>query len=304
MAVFHPGFEAMEVVEAMHQLLRLGGATPTARTVRSGAARLHVLEQGSGPPLLLLHGGGGGGANWYRVLPSLAAEFRVLAPDLPGFGLSEDVAPAPPLGRQAAGILVELLDALEIPRVSVLGTSFGGLAALRLAQHFPGRVDRLVLLDSAGLTTGVPALVRLAALPVIGGAALRPSEAGMRWLLRSLLTSSPLAPGHETALVQYLLAVARAHRATASPALRAFCGWRGQRERCEAGDLGSIRAPTLVLWGERDRFFPVEQVRRAMAAFPGATLTVIEGVGHSPNWEAPHEVVEKVRRFLAADHGC
>ena len=126
----------------------------------------------------------------------------------------------------------------------------------------------------------------------------------MRWLLRSLLTGSPLEPGHETALVQYLLAGARAHHAAALPALRAFCDWRGQRERCDAGELSAVQAPTLVLWGERDRFFPLEQARRAVAGFAGATLSVIEGVGHSPNWEAPNEVVERVRRFLAADHGC
>lgn len=294
----------MSVVEAMHQLLRLGGAAPAFRRVRCGRLRLHLLEQGAGEPLLLLHGGGGGGANWYRIMGRLAERHRVLAPDLPGFGLSDDVAPETPLGSQAARLLVALLDELSIPRVSVLGTSFGGLAALRMAQHFPGRVSRLVLLDSAGLGAGVPVAVRAAVLPLLGPLALRPSERGTRWLLRSLLTSSPLEPPHEDALVRYLHAVAQAHRAAALPALRAFLGWRGQRERCTPADLGAVAAPTLLLWGSRDRFFSVEQARARLPEFPRAALSVIEGVGHSPNWEAPLAVVERVRRFLAADNDC
>lgn len=286
----------------MQRLLDLGGAAPQRRLVRCGTIRLHVLEQGSGSPLLLLHGGGGGGANWYRLIAPLARDHRVIAPDLPGFGLSDDVPPAPPLGNQAALILDRLLEALGLTRISVLGTSFGGLAALRLAQHFPGRVRRLLLMSSAGLGASVPLPVRLAVLPWIGRFALAPSEPGTRWLLRRLLTSSPLEPEHEDALVAYLYASAAAHRQQLLPSLRAFVGPRGQREWCARTELGAIAAPTLLLWGARDRFFPVADAQRSAGSFARAELAVVEGAGHSPNWEAPLEVLYRIRRFLSADH--
>ena len=283
----------------MDRLLELGGAVPHRRFIDCGGVRVHVLEQGAGPALLLLHGGGGGAANWYRLLPHLTAH-RVIAPDLPGFGLSDDVEPRAPLGRQAAEIAVALLDALDVPRVSVLGTSFGGLAALRLAQHFPGRVDRLVLVDSAGLGAAVPRRVRAAALPLVRRWALRSSPEGTRWLLRSLLTSAPLEPAHEEALVRYLHASAAAHADVVPRALLAFLGGAGQRERCSRGELGSVRAPTLVVWGECDRFFPLAQARASVPCFRNARLEVLPHVGHSPNWEVPLELIDRIRPFLAA----
>lgn len=286
----------------MQRLLALGGAAPRRRLIRCGPVRLHVLEQGSGSPLLLLHGGGGGGANWYRLIAPLARDYHVIAPDLPGFGLSDDVVPEPPLGAQAARILEALLGALGLTRISVLGTSFGGLAALRLAQHFPGRVRRLMLMSSAGLGASMPLPVRLAVLPWIGRFALAPSERGTRWLLRRLLTSSPLERAHEDALVAYLYASAAAHRQQQLASLRAFAGGRGQREWCEAAELGALATPTLLLWGARDRFFPVAHARRSLRGFARAELVVVEGAGHSPNWEAPLEVLDNIRRFLSADH--
>lgn len=284
----------------MDRLLALGGAEPRRRFVICAGVRVHVLEQGTGPALLLLHGGGGGAANWYRLLPHLARHARVIAPDLPGFGLSDDVAPRTPLGRQAAELAVALLDALAVPRVSVLGTSFGGLAALRLAQHFPERVDRLVLLDSAGLGVAVPRRVRAAALPLIRRWALRSSPGGTRWLLRSLLTSTPLEPVHAEALVSYLHASAAAHADVVPRALLAFLGGAGQRERCSREELGSVQASTLVVWGECDRFFPVAQARASVPCFRNARLEVLPHVGHSPNWEAPQELIDRIRPFLAA----
>lgn len=299
-AAFLFSLGGMSIESAMNRLLALGGASPRREFITCGGVRLHVLEQGTGPALLLLHGGGGGGANWYRVLPHLARDYRVIAPDLPGFGLSDDVEPRAPLGLQAAELIADLLDELDIPRVSVLGTSFGGLAALRLAQHFPRRVHRLLLLDSAGLGAGVPLRVRVAALPLVRRWALRSSGPGTRWLLRTLLTSTPLEPDHEDALVRYLHAAGTAHADVVPRALLAFLARNGQRERCTREELAAVRAPTLLVWGERDRFFPVAHARECVACFRDARLEVLPQVGHSPNWEAPLELIDRIRPFLAA----
>jgi pimeloyl-ACP methyl ester carboxylesterase len=230
------------------------------------------------------------------LFAGLAPHFHVVAPDLPGFGLTRDITLCPPLGTQAVHVLDALLAALELPRISVLGTSFGGLAGLRLAQHFPERVERLVLLDSAGLARGMPWPVWLGTRPAVAGRALRPREAGSRWLLRRWLTSSRLEPEHEQALVAWLTAVGRAHT---NQALRLFAGWRGQREVLSAAELRALEVPVLVLWGERDRFFPLAQAAGAVRHLADGRLHVLPAVGHSPNWECPDEVVVEVRRFLA-----
>jgi len=286
---------------AMERLLSLESATthPRSRTVPVAGLALHMLEAGSGPPLLMLHGGGGGGANWYRLFPGLSASARLIAPDLPGFGLSPDMAVRPPLGNQAAEVLAGLLDALALPRVSVLGTSFGGLAGLRLAQHFPERVERLVLLDSAGLGRAVSWVVRLGSRNLVAPWALRPGEQGTRLLLRGLLTSSRLPPEHERALVVWLTEVGRAH---SWGALRRFAGWRGQYEVVGARELRTLRLPVLVLWGECDRFFPVAQARLTVGNLADGRFHVLKGAGHSPNWECPEAVLVQVRRFLAEQH--
>lgn len=282
---------------ALERLMELSSCRPERRFLECGA-RLHLLLHGTGRPLLLLHGGGGGAGNWYRLLDSLGRRARVIAPDLPGFGHSDDVALEPPLGMQAARLLVQLLDALGAERADVLGTSFGGLAALRMAAHYPGRVRRLVLLDSAGLAPAAPGPLWWATRPGIARWALRPGMAGTRWLLRRLLTSTPLPPADEDALVRYLTASAHRHARVIPGALRAFLQGRRQREWLDRDELAAIRAPVLLLWGERDRFFPVAHGRAARPAFADARLRVIPEAGHSPNWERPDEVLRELHEFL------
>ena len=287
------------VTAAMQRLLSSAGAQATS--VRSCTRpTLHHLEAGAGAAIVLLHGGTGGGANWFRVLPLLSPHYRLLAPDLPGFGLSEPVAPAAPMGVVAAEILVRWLDANALDRVHVVGTSFGGLAALRLAQRHPDRVATLLLLDAAGLGNDIHAGVRAAALPVLSRPLLHPSRAGTRALLYLLLTSdrSQLTDGQLDALVEYIyLTALRAGTAYGIATLRLFATVAGQREVVTPNELRSITQPTTVMWGERDRLLPAAHAAHAAAHMPNATLRTIPGAGHSPNWEAAAHVAAAIREL-------
>ena len=266
---------------------------------------VHHLEAGSGRPVVLLHGAGGGAANWYRLIGPLATHWRVLAPDLPGFGLSDPIPLEAPLGLTGARFLREWLDTVCDGPVAVVGTSFGGLLALRLAQLAPERVERVVVIDGAGLGRELPWPVRVATLPGIGPLALRPSRAGTRALLQSLLVSDP-SPlrDHEAILVDYLWRSAvsgtTAHMVTA---VRLFGNLRGQREIVTDAEMRAITQPVLVAWGERDRFIPLHHARHAVATLPRGRLGVIPGAGHSPNWEAPSELLGIMRPFLEAPLG-
>lgn len=293
------------LARAMHRLLELGGARMASGFVPLDGGAIHYLEGGQGHPVVLLQGAGGGAANWYRVFPALTASFRVLAPDLPGFGLSDAVPITLPLGSHAARLVRRWLQALGIGRFDVVGTSFGGLIALRLSLEWPGAVRRLVVLDSAGLGRALPVLVRLAGRRPLGRLALEPSLSGTRWQFRLLLTAdrSRIGPEHERALVEYLYwSSAAAPPGTMAEALGHFTGLRGQRERLSDAELASIRSPTLVLWGARDRFLPPAHGERAAALIPHAVFCAIPNAGHSPNWEAPDAVNRLLVPFLA--HGA
>src|SRR5687768_8788449 len=102
--------DSSAIAHAMRALLASAGAH--AQSVHSGTApRMHHLEAGAGGEVIvLLHGGTGGGANWFRILPLLSPRYRVLAPDFPGFGLSERVEPVPPMGVVAADVIAGWLD--------------------------------------------------------------------------------------------------------------------------------------------------------------------------------------------------
>lgn len=286
---------------AMWALLDHAALRPQSCDSDVGGHRLHYLSAGSGTPLLLLHGAGGGGANWYRTMADLAAHHRILAPDLPGFGLSDPLRPRADLGRQAARHFLIWLDRMmgQDP-VDVVGTSFGGLVAARMTQLAPDRVRKLVLLDTVGLGRELPTLVRLAALPVLGGWLQRPTRAGTAWLFRTLLVSDADAVPEieQRALIDYLWTSARGAYRTMASALGLFASFAGQREVLAEHELRSWSHPTLVLWGERDRFVPPEHGRRAAGLMPTAAYLEIAASGHSPNWERPHAFVRHVHDFL------
>jgi pimeloyl-ACP methyl ester carboxylesterase len=290
------------VERTMHALLALGDVAPASARVPVAGAEVHYVRAGAGRPLVLIHGAGGGCANWYRLLGPLSVRFDVLAPDLPGFGLSDAVQPGAGLGGQAARILLAWLDTVVTSPCDLVGTSFGGLVAARMAQIAPQRVHRLALLDSVGLGRELPAMVRAATLPLIGAIAAAPSRGGMEWLFRNLLVSDATAipPHHRRALLDYLIASARRGRATMAAALALFANWDGQREVLSADEMRRWQHPTCVLWGERDRFLPLSHARRACELMPGAALGLIAGAGHSPNWERPDAVLRRLLEFFDA----
>ena len=122
--------------------------------VDAGGIKTNYLEAGAGPPVVLVHGSGPGVtayANWRLTIPDLAPHFRVLAPDMAGFGFSDKPDVVANMARWV-GQLTGFLDALGIERASVVGNSFGGGIGIRLAVDHPDRVDRLVLMGSVGIS--------------------------------------------------------------------------------------------------------------------------------------------------------
>jgi pimeloyl-ACP methyl ester carboxylesterase len=260
------------------------------------------LSAGEGPPLVLLHGAGDNALDWRWVIPDLAAAHRVYAPDLPGSPDSArpaaDYSPAF-FERFAAGFL----DALEIGPATFVGNSFGGLIALRLALAEPTRVTALVLVDSAGLGRAVNPAFTSVNVPGLGEAAIpfwrTPVGAYQRaWGRTALLFAHP--PGtvpREWLAEQCRLARAPGYLEAHLTVLRALVSPLGQREVL-VERLPSLKIPTLVVWGARDRVFPESQARDALAHLPEGSLAVIPDCGHMPHVECPDRFLAALSEFL------
>jgi pimeloyl-ACP methyl ester carboxylesterase len=268
------------------------------RTIDVEGRATGYLTAGAGPPILLLHGVGTSAREWSWVLPGLARNHLVYAIDLPGYGGSvepPDYAPA-----FTANFISSFLDAVGVERVAVIGNSFGGLTAMHLALSEPERVSALVLSDSAGFGRAVNPALAAATLPGAGGAAkVLPKTrlvASQRALGRALLLFARpwrIPPGWLEE--QYQLAQTPNFMEATLESIRAVVDPAGQREVL-LDQLPSLRMPTLVVWGTRDKVIPYWHANAAVKRLDKGTLVSIPGCGHLPH-------VEQARRFVSALDG-
>jgi pimeloyl-ACP methyl ester carboxylesterase len=272
------------------------------RSVKVDGVPIHYLAAGIGPPLVLLHGAGDNGLDWRWVMPALAATHRVYAPDLPG---SPDSA-RPAVDYSPAffeRFVAAFVDGLDIGRATFVGNSLGGLIALRLALSEPARVTSLVLVDSAGLGREVNPAFTSVNVPGIAEAAMpfwrTPPGAYQRALGRTVLLFAhpPGSVPREWLVEQCRLALLSGYLEAHVSVLRALVSPLGQREVL-ADRLPSLKTPTLVVWGARDRVFPQSQAREAVAHLSGGSLVLIPDCGHMPHVECPDRFLAVLGEFL------
>jgi pimeloyl-ACP methyl ester carboxylesterase len=222
---------------------------------------------GSGPPLILLHGLSGSGRWWGRNVPAFADSFRTYSVDLPGFGASRGVR-----WSRLDDIADRLADWLVnegLSQAHIAGHSLGGAVAARLAARHPDRIDRLVLVDAAIRLQGTRSMARpVHAMRTIG----RGSLGFAPLLVRDLLRCHPRS---------FVAATVDALQTDWEPHLR------------------RIKAPTLVVWGERDAITPRALGHEIAAVVPGARLFTLAEAGHNPMWERAEAFNAEVLRFLA-----
>ncbi len=280
--------------------------TPGAWLSRSGlearyqtvaGRRLRFVRTGSGPAVVLVHGFGSSIYTWKDLIPALAARHDVIALDLPGFGESDQ--PADLVFADLPRAVLGLLDTLGIERAALVGNSMGGAATALVAAGQPGRVSALVLIDAAGFNMAPsdrPATVRLAtsaAAPLVG---LLP---GKRLLVESSLRQVFHDAAHVTPerVSEYL---AGAQRPGTLRAMRSLGSSLTDAPGVVVEALARIEAPTLVVWGDDDRWIPLAHADRFVAAIPGARKIVIPACGHVPQEERPDLTARLVLEFLDA----
>ncbi|MFB7874088.1 alpha/beta fold hydrolase [Nocardia sp. NPDC056064] len=277
------------------------------RKIRAGRHEIYFTEAGSGPVVLLLHGGGPGASglsNYSRNIDVLAQRFRVIVPDLPGYGQSskniDQSDPFGDLGRAVGG----LLDELGVDSAHMVGNSYGGAAALRLAMDRPEKVDRMVLMGPGGVgTTRVLPTKGLQALLAYYGKS-GPSREKMARFIRTYLVADGDAVPDDVIEERYHATLDP--EVTANPPLRRPSGlfalrtmWRMDFTRDPR--LRRVEHPTLVIWGTEDKINRPEGGPMLAGAMPCCDLYLAANIGHWVQWECADLFNTLTASFLAAD---
>lgn len=247
-------------------------------------------DQGSGPAVILLHGYPLCRAMWQPQVKALsAAGYRVIAPDLRGFGRSA-LPPGPVTMAAYADDVIALMDALGLGRAVVVGMSMGGYVLFNLLERYPRRLAGAVFAVTRAAADDAAGTLRRSAL------AQEVAE-GRPQAVVDAFKEILFAP--QTLIDQPEL-VARVRgwlEATAPQGL--IGGLLAMRERRDAlALLPTIKVPALVIGAELDRAVPPEHARAIAAGIPGAQLTILPGVGHMANLEAPEAFNGLLLEFL------
>jgi pimeloyl-ACP methyl ester carboxylesterase len=254
--------------------------------------------------LLLMHGIGDSSDTWRELIPLLALNHTVIAPDLLGHGRSDKPRADYSVAAFANG-LRDLLEVLEIERATIVGHSLGGGVAMQFAYQFPEHCERLVLVSAGGVGKEVHPALRLASLPNADlglhllrlPAARLASRIGAE-VLRRLNTELGIDAGDFLRVFDSM--PDGTSRSAVVRTLRAVVDWRGQvvtmLDRCYLGrDM-----PTLLIWGDRDPIIPVAHAYVAHAALPTSRLEILEGAGHFPHHTHLSRFAEVLQDFLAS----
>ena len=261
---------------------------------------IRYIDEGDGPVVLLLHGLGGNWQNWQANIAALARRYRVIAPDLPGFGGSAPYPDSVSMTRYA-GTMIELLDALAIESATFVGNSMGGLLSIEAAVRYRDRVTALLLVCSGGipLTT-----IRHRAVLLPGGLALNTMLRHNR-IRRAALARPAVRHAIAARIVHQPQRIDSGHLVEALDGLGAgaFSAVLRAGLRYDARPHApKVKCPTLILWGRHDRLLPLSMGEQLHRLIENSDFEVWDDAGHCPMIEQPQRFNELVAAF-AGRHG-
>lgn len=257
---------------------------------------------GSGPAVLLIHGIGDDSITWQDVMPGLARDHLVIAPDLLGHGASDKPRGDYSVGGFANG-LRDLLGVLDVERVTVVGHSLGAGVAMQFAYQYPLLCERLILVGAGGVAHDVHPLFRALALPGASAALATLRFPPARWSMHGftgLLERLGTAAGTDADDLLRIAASLPDQRARGAfvRSLRSVIDPRGQLVTMLDRSYLMEAIPMLLVWGERDAVIPVRHAHLAHEAMPGSILEIFEGAGHFPFHTDPQRFLTVLRRFI------
>lgn len=277
------------------------GSTIAERHVDLDIGRIRVREAGDGPPVVLVHGALVNGHLWDDVIPLLADRHRVIAPDLPLGSHAEPVRPGAPLGLPAqADVVADLVAALRLDDVTLVGNDTGGAICQLVVTRRPDGIGRLVLTSCDAFDNCPPRFFRF-----LVWASYLPGNA---WLTAQTMRSPrfarlPIAFGRLThrgfdrQRLDRMFEPLRRSRGVRRDLVRLLRSIDAADTRAAAARLGDVTIPVLIAWSSDDRIFPPEHASRLAALLPDATVSPIaDSLAFSPI-DQPAVVAERISDF-------
>lgn len=273
-------------------------AGPASRFIDVGGLQVHLRDEGprnDPEPIVLIHGTVASLHTWEGWAAALRGERRVVSFDLPGFGLTGPNASGDYGMAADARFVLDLLDTLQIERCVLVGSSLGGEIAWRTALLAPGRVGHLVLIDAGGYAFTVR-WVRLgfhaARMLFVRGFARNVLPRGFVEFSLRYVYGDPSRVSEALVDRYYELMLRDGNRKALARRFEQL------QPGADAALIATLKVPTLILWGGRDRLFPPEDGLAFARDIAGSQRVLLDGLGHAPHEEDPARSVAELRRFL------
>jgi pimeloyl-ACP methyl ester carboxylesterase len=263
--------------------------------------KINYYESGQGPPIILLHGFGACSYSWRFLAPELAAaEHRVFTLDLKGFGLSDKPADGRYAVSDQAGMVAAFIRSKDLRDLVIMGHSMGGavtlMTYLKVREHDPDRIRKLVLIDSAGYPQKLPWFIRLARIPVIStiGSKLLPARFASTLVLRKSYYDKDKITEEQIDAYAYYASLPGAREAVLQTARQIM------PDDIEAliAQYKTISVPVLVIWGGGDQVVPLAVGKNFKRDIPNAELVILPKSGHMPTEEEAAATSRVIMDFL------
>lgn len=282
-------------------------AGANARFAEVKGLRIHYGEWGptKGTPILLVHGTMAWSETWRDIAAPLGdAGYRVIAPDLPPFGLSDRPSSRNYSRKAQAEIIGGFADAVGLEKFVLVGHSFGGGATLEAAFSMPDRIRQLILLDvalglgSEGDAPPLAALLRARWLRNVAVASSFTNPLAIGHGLRSFVRDKAIVTKERAAIYEWPLTLLKTTDAVGDWLMTGLYGDERASRAADRANYGDFPRRVLLIWGREDTVTPLAEGREIASLFRDARLEVLDDVNHLPQIEKPDEVVQLVTDFL------
>ena len=259
--------------------------------------QVHYRDEGKGFPIVLVHGTASSLHTWNDWTKSLTKNYRIIRMDLPAFGITGPNANADYSVKSYTNFLHQFLTKLKVDKFHLAGNSLGGNIAWNYAAEYPNKVEKLILVDASGLPTNKPqpAIFKMAKTPVLNSLFLYVTP---KFFIKKNMSE---VYANESKITDKL--VTRYHKMALRVGNRQAFIDRAKTdfklgEKANYNKLKSIKTPTLLIWGAKDNWIPLNNGKRMDSIMQNSKLVVLENSGHVPMEENPTESLEILKTFL------
>lgn len=270
---------------------------PHSNFIEIEGMQVHYRDEGKGFPIVLIHGTAASLHTWNDWTKQLTKSYRIIRLDLPAFGLTGPNKNVDYSIKSYTHFLNQFLSKLKVDKFHLAGNSLGGNIAWNFAAEYPEKVAKLILIDAGGLPTNKtqPGIFKLAKTPLINLFLLYITP---KFIIRKNIEQ---VYADKTKITEQL--ITRYHKMVLRVGNRKAFIQRAKidlklGEKANLKKLKSIETPTLLIWGAKDTWIPLDNGKRMDSILPNSTLVILENSGHVPMEENPKESVQLLFNFI------